>query len=293
MAGRKKKNTITLFTLLFAMVLLIGAYFAVVHYNESKAAAESKKESAKTVTLASLKTDLIDSIYFSNLNSTMTLIRDEKSGWRYQEDSLFPVNQTFASDMETALASITSEVTVAENADNLKEYGLDNPAIQVVATLKDGTSTSIALGAKAPIADGYYATVDGKNTVYVVSSVFYDSFNKSIKQMMTVEEIPALKAESITHLMLVNKDKGNVELKYDEDQANVNNSSANWTILQPYATQVSADSTAVTGLLGNYTQMAFDSAVDYNVKDLRKYGLDNPSAVLTLEYYSEEAKDTK
>jgi preprotein translocase subunit YajC len=161
MAGRKKKNRYTILTLFVVMVLLIGIYFQITNNKEKQSTLESADTTTNTTTLAALETEKIESIYFSNPSSTMTLLKDVEAGWIYKEDPSFPVNQTFAENMNSAFSDITSTMTVTSGAENLSEYGLQEPVIQIVATLQDQTSTSIALGYEVPITGGYYATVNG------------------------------------------------------------------------------------------------------------------------------------
>ncbi|MDF2610175.1 MAG: hypothetical protein K0R92_1649 [Lachnospiraceae bacterium] len=286
MAGRKKKNLITLLSLFAVMVFLIGTYGYLAYFKETQANQDSADVTAETTTLATLETDKIESVYFSNPDSTMTLLKDVEKGWMYKDEPSFPVNQTFAENMKAAFSNITSTMTVATDVNDLSEYGLKEPVIQVVATLEDQTSTSIALGYEAPITGGYYATVNGEKTVYIVSSTFYDNFNKSRKEIMAVENIPTMSADTITHLVVGNQEEGTLELNYEEDNYDYTGNTR-WYIVQPYETPVAADEAAVTELLNSYTGMTFESAVDYDVTDLTQYGLDQPVALISLDYYEE------
>ncbi len=293
MASNKKKRSSTLIILLLAMIIMVAACVLLIKYKDKQANVDSEVDTAEdTVTIATLETDTIKSIYYSNENSEMTLVLDDEGVWKYSEDESFPVNQTYAGNMQSALSTVTSSRTITESTEGLENYGLDTPTVQVVATLKDGTSTSIAIGDEAPSADGYYATVNGSSEIYIVPTAFYNNFNYDLSDMTAIETIPTITAENITHLTVENKDKANFEVSFDESKYSDFAGFTNWTMKQPYATAIPADKTALTTLFGNYTSMSFLTCVDYSAKDLSKYELDDPTATVALEYYEVYSKDT-
>ena len=245
-----------------------------------------------TVAIASIDAETIGSIYFKNESNEMTLMLGDDAVWKNSEDELFPVNQTYAGNMQSALASVTSSRTLTEVTKDLASFGIDTPAVQVIATLDDGTTTSIAIGDEAPVAGGYYATVNEGSEVYIVTAAFYNCFIYTLTEMTASETIPTITAENITHLTVENKDKPNVEISYDETSYADYAGFTNWTMKQPYATAIPADVDAVATVLSNYASIAFLSCIDYNAKDLSKYGLDDPTASIALEYYELFTKDT-
>ena len=289
MSGSKKKRSSTLIILLIAMIVMIGAYFWLLRYKEEQADAVNEEETTEdTVAIASIDAETIGSIYFKNESNKMTLMLDDDAVWKNSEDELFPVNQTYAGNMQSALASVTSSRTITEVTKDLASFGLDTPAVQVIATLDDGTTTSIAIGDEAPVVGGYYATVDEGSEVYIVTAAFYNCFIYTLTEMTATETIPTITAEYITHLTVENKDKQNVEISYDETSYADYAGFTNWTMDQPYATAIPADADAVATVLSNYASIEFLSCIDYNAKDLSKYGFDDPTASIALEYYEVE-----
>ncbi|MGB8452965.1 MAG: DUF4340 domain-containing protein [Anaerocolumna sp.] len=292
MAGSKKKKSVTLILLLILMIAMIGACFALIKYNDKKAAENSEESTTETETIATVAADSIQSIYFKNEGNEMTLVKGEDGTWKNSEDELFPVNQTYAENMMNAFTELTSTRTITEGVEDLSNFGLDKPEISVDVTDKDGKNTGIALGSEVPVAGGYYASLDGDSKVYIVSASFYNNFNYTLTEMTAVETIPAITAANITHLIVENKDKPGFEILYDENKAADFAGLSKWTMRQPYKTPIAADPDAVNTLLANYSAMTFTSCVDYNAKDLSKYGLDDPAASVSLEYYEEYTKDS-
>lgn len=291
MAGSKKKKGSSLILLLIAMIVLIGACFWLVKYNDKKEA-KTDDSDTKTETIANVDADSIQTIYFKNENAEMTLVKGDKDTWKNSEDEVFPVNQTYAQNMAKAFTNLASSRTITEGTDDLATFGLDKPSVMVTVTDKDGKETSISLGSEAPVAGGYYGALNGDGKVYIIPASFYNNFNYSLTQMTSVETIPSITAENITHLTVENKDKPGFEILYDAGKTSDFAGLTKWTMKQPYKTPLPADTDAVNTLLGNYTALTFTSCADYNAGDLSKYGLDDPAATVSLQYFEEYTKDS-
>ncbi|WMJ89649.1 DUF4340 domain-containing protein [Anaerocolumna sp. MB42-C2] len=291
MAGSKKKKNLTLIVLLIAMILMIAACFSLIKYKDKKAANSSEDSTKETETIAKVDEDTIQTIYFKNKDNEMTLVKGEDGNWKSSEDEAFPVNQTNAGNMAKAFTDIASSRTITEGVDKLSDFGLDKPAITATATAKDGTKTTITLGNEVPISGGYYGTLNGEKKVYVLTAALYNNFNYTLEKMTAVESIPSITATNITHLTVLNKDKPGFEISYDGSKAADFAGLTQWSMKQPYKTTIPADTDAVNTLLGNYSSMSFTSCVDYNAVDLSKYGLEDPAASVSLEYFEEYTKD--
>ncbi len=292
MAGSKKKKSFTLIILLIAMIAMIGACLWLIKYNDKKDAEGNEESTQETETIADIDADSIQTIYFKNENNEMTLVKAEDGTWKYSEDELFPVNQTYAQNMMNAFTDLTSTRSISEGVDDLSNFGLDKPAISVAVTNMDGEKTSIELGSEAPVTGGYYTLVSGDSKVYIVSASFYNYFRYNLTEMTEVETVPSITSENITHLKVENKDKPGFEIIYDENKYTDYAGLTKWSMIQPYKTPVAADAEAVSTLLGNYSSMSFSACVDYNAEELGKYGLDEPTASIYLEYFEEYTKDS-
>jgi hypothetical protein len=292
MAGSKKKRGTTLIILLIAMIVLIGACFWVTKFKEKQAKTDITENTSESTTIVTLDTKKIKSIYLKNEDGELTLTKNDKGVWKNPEDEQLPVNQTYAGNMVNALGAVTSSKTITGSQDDLTSFGLSNPKIQITATSEDGKETKLAIGDMTPVSGSYYAAVNGDNKVYVVSVDFYNNFTHKISDMVSVETIPNINADNITYLRVENKDKSNFEISYDENKPADYGGFTQWTMHQPYPTDIPADADAVKTLLGNYTGITFTSCVEYNAKDLSKYGLDNPASTISLKYFEQSQTET-
>ncbi|SHO50540.1 DUF4340 domain-containing protein [Anaerocolumna xylanovorans] len=290
MAGSKRKKNIGLLLLLIVMILLLGVYFWMTKYNSDKK--DSKNDTAdKNEAIVTLDKDSIKTIYFKNKDLEMTLNLNGKGVWEDKDDPAFPVNQTYANNMQGLFTDITPTNTLTEGIDDLSAYGLSDPAITATATTTDGKEITITVGNETPLGGEYYAAIKGNNAVYVVSASYNSYFSYTSSQMITVETLPAITAANITRLAVAPKDGKEFEVAYEPDSPYDYAGFSDYIIKKPYATPVAADSDSMTTLFGNYAALTFDSCVDYKAADLGKYGLDKPAYTLSIDYYEEQASD--
>lgn len=290
MARSKKAKNIGLLLLLIAMILLLGVYFWLVKHNDKK---DSQSDTAdENQAIVSLDKDSIKSIYFKNQDYEMTLVLNSKGVWEDKNDPDFPVNQTYAGNMQSAFTDITPTTILTEGIDDLSAFGLDKPVITATAATEDGTETTLTMGNETPLGSEYYAMLKGKNEVYVIGTSIYNYFRYNKEDMTTVDKLPSITAENVTKLAVTAKDGKDFEVDYEPDSAYDYSGFSDYIMHKPYAVPIAADSDSLTTLFGNYAALSFSSCVDYNAADLSKYGLDDPAYTVDIEYYEEESKDS-
>ena len=106
MSSRKKKNTITLVSLLAAMALLIVGYALLVDYNKEQEEKEAAKEDEFYV-LSNQEEDAFTNIAVTVGDTSFELVY-EGDTWYLSGDDEFPLDQTKAGAMADNLESVTS-----------------------------------------------------------------------------------------------------------------------------------------------------------------------------------------
>lgn len=290
MSGSKRKKNIGLLLLLIVMILLLGVYFWVAKYNSDKK--DSKNDTAdNNKAIVTLDKDSIKTIYFKNQNLEMNLELNSKGVWENKEDPLFPVNQTYAANMQGLFTDITPTNTLTEDIGDLSAFGLDKPAVTATAATADGKEVTITVGNETPLGGEYYAQVKGNNAVYVVSATYYSYFAHSRSEMLIVETLPSITAANITGLDIVPKDGKEFKVDYEPDSPYDYSGFSDYIINKPFSAPVAADSDSLTTLFGNYASLSFSSCEDYKAADLSKYGLDKPAYTVSIGYYEEQQSD--
>jgi hypothetical protein len=282
MASRsRKKKRKSLLILFGCIVICAGAYTALSVYDAKKQAAEEAAEETEEISLLSLDKDDISSIEVKNSFGSMKLLQKDGE-WLYKKDKKFPLNQDYADDM-AGEADLTALRLIAEDPEDLSDYGLENPAITAVFTTADGEQT-LYIGEQSPSDDsGYYCYLNDDTTVYEIEDSVYTAFNYSVEQMMVLEDVPDISSDQITKLTIKNPN----EFDFTAENKSCGDSTE-WTIEEPYSEAVQGSTSDLTTFLGSYEDISYDGAVEYNCSDFSKYGLDeeNPAtALIQVDYY--------
>jgi hypothetical protein len=93
----------------------------------------------------------------------------------------------------TALASVTADRLVEDKAEDLSELGLSSPALDIIATRKDGKTSELLIGEETPTGRSYFAKLAGDPRIFTISSSTRASFDKTWndfrdKHLMTFDQ---------------------------------------------------------------------------------------------------------
>lgn len=270
-----KKKSWVLGSLILIMACMVLGYAALVRVNEAKTELAQEEEN---IVLYTLNTDTASRIEVKNEKGEVFLEKKEDS-WFVEGEEEFPLDQSYISGMLSALSSIQASGLVKEDGENMEEYGLKKPAMEITITLSDGTSAKLTLGDEVPIQGGRYGLADDGTTVYVFDSSYYTSFDYSLNDLMTVEAGPEFEPGSVTSLILDNGKGSYFEAKKDESLA--------WTINGPYSQPVRGDAQSLSGLFSSYSGLSFGECVEYDSKDSTIYGIQKDGAKIEVQYEEE------
>ncbi|MBP1756952.1 MAG: hypothetical protein H6Q59_3350, partial [Firmicutes bacterium] len=281
MARRKKKNAVTLILLLLALAGLIGFYL---WYSNRTPAQEEKKEDSSLV-LSKIDTEKVSTLHYIYQDTDLTLTK-EGDLWKSETDKQRPINQDRIKSMLGVIDEITATRMVAESPEKLADFGLDAPTSILVATLADGSSVTLQIGNKVNAGNGYYALVNDDKKVYLLADTYGSGLQYTDTDITKTADDRTIEAANIRHISVDNRDSEDLELLYDEKNTLDNSGSAMfpWVILKPYSQGYTADSSAVSTLQEKYTTFDYIKCVEYQPKDLSKYGLDKPMSIISLDY---------
>jgi hypothetical protein len=283
MTKRKKRNAITMVSLLLALAVLIGVYLWYINRDVTEDTADTTTE---TISLGSVDTEQISTLHYIGKDADLTFILQENV-WISKDEPDRPINQDNVSNMINAITDITATRLVTEAPEDLAEFGLAEPAGYLQAVQKDGTVVTLQIGDQVIGASGYYALVNDDNKVYMVTTSCGTALEYTNLEMTQVQAATEITAENIYHLDISNRDGKDFEIVYDPDKKYEESSSAvfSWVMLKPYEEGYNANDEKVTDLLANYATFEYTSCVDYTGKDLSQYGLEDPLASIDVGYY--------
>lgn len=267
--------------LLFGVVLLVvltGGYFGVKSYVDSQEEQETEQEEEKT-SVFDAETDKIQSLKFLIDEKEITFKKDGEV-WVKKDEEDFPVDQDVMNSAASSISSVDAE-RVLEKVDNLGEYELDNPenTITIFSGEEDEETTVIRVGMKNESTNQYYVSRnDDRSTVYVVDAASIDPFMNSLYDYAKMQTFPGIDSSTVSRVNVKQKEKSYEAVK-DEN-------TGLWTVESDGKTE-KGDSSKFSSLATSLGSLEFDSFVDYQCSDKGKYGLEEPYAVVTVDYEEE------
>ncbi len=270
MKNRKKALIIAIICLAAAAVL----YLLVVKLSQKSEEADSSDDS---LVISSVDSDQITAISYEKDGKSLSFMKEDGT-WYDAGDKSFPVDQDSLTTMTNALGAV-SATRKLDSPEDLSEYGLDSPVLTVRYTASDGKEAEFTVGDTNDAAGGSYLKISGDDAVYLVASDFADTFNSDIYQLADMESFPTITADSITDIN-VKSGSHTLEIKNDSDGGR--------TVLENGEEKENCAESSVTQFINTVTGITFKSHVEYNCKDLSKYGLDKPAADISVDYTTTE-----
>ena len=250
--GQKRKLLLPILAAVVVLGLAVGAYFAAQNMipaedpNAEPTAAPYTNETVKLIAdsrsnVASVTVALADGETYTILNnnkynedgSRIDLAEGEKS-YAIKDLETFDLNQTTADTIIGYAANLTASKMVADNAENLADYGLDKPRSTVTMTYKDGKTTTWIIGGQAPTSTGSYFAEKGSKAVFLVYSSAVTNLTSTRNALHTVN-MPWTIADTtaIQKLLVEAEGRETIELGYAES-SETNLSISTLRLLQPF-----------------------------------------------------------
>lgn len=257
--------------LLAALVVLVIGYEAISRMETGASVSET------TVSVSLWKEDkTVSALSWMQDGETISFTMGE-SVWMKTDDASFPVNQTALENLAKKVSALTATRELT-NVTDPADYGLESPSFTVTVKDEDGNEIVYAVGDETPFADGYYMSVTGMDSVYVVSSNLATTFNKSLTSLASMEEIPEV--TDATRLTVG-----------DTLDICLNEAGDEWI---DTATGERLDQSETASLVSAAKYLAWSELTDTNASQemLESYGLDDAQAVTLTLYEDEEAAFT-
>ena len=177
------------------------------------------------------------------------------------------------SGITSNLSTLEQQRVIDENAQDLKEFGLAEPRIEV--TFKaGGEPQTLQIGAKTPTGSDVYAKIAGKPKVFLIPSYLESTFNR---KTFDLRDKSALKidAQKVDSLEIVSAGQ---TIKF----AKVNGT---WQLAAP--AEPRTDAVAIDSLVTRVAGAQMKSLAPG--ADLKEYGLDKPSVTARIGTGSSQA----
>ncbi len=185
-------------------------------------------------------------------------------------------NQTIVNAVGNRLAHIKQTRIVIEEPKTLEPYGLDKPAF--IVTLESQSDQVVCLfGDMNPSGDAYYAKLQGKNDVFLVSNDIYEDLILSARDFRKRTIVDANRHDITILTLEFVKEAKHLSFTLADDQ--------NWYIENGH--KALADPARIQELLGALTNQLIQNFVDDpGLKDI--YGLDEPFLTIRATVNTED-----
>ncbi|HUK33919.1 MAG TPA: DUF4340 domain-containing protein [Vicinamibacterales bacterium] len=263
-----------------ALVVVLGGLFAYIYFVTWKQPEGGESTATKLEKVfPGLQSDKIDEIHVHSEAGDSTVLKKDKDGWKITEPVVAAAQDSEASGIANALSQLEVARVIDDNPANLVEYGLGAPRIEIqFKTQGDKDLKTLFIGQKTPTGANLFAKKNDATRVFTIASFQDQTFNRSTFDLRdkTLIKFDRDKVDSVD----VNADSKTIELA---------RSGGDWKLLKPL--QAPADMAAVEGLIGKVQSAQMKSIVTDNVSpaDLKKYGLDKPTASITFGLGSAKA----
>jgi Domain of unknown function (DUF4340) len=260
------------------LTVVLGGLFAYIYFVTWKQPADDTSSKQEKV-FAGLQTDKIDEIHVHSESGDSTVLKKDKDGWKIAEPLAAAAQDSEASGIASALSQLEVARVVDENPASLVDYGLGAPRIEIqFKAAGDKDFKTLQIGQKTPAGANLFAKRNSEKRVFTIASYQESTFNRSTFDLRDKTAIR------------VDRDKvDRVEVKADNKTLELAKSGTDWKIVKPV--QALSDQAAAEGLIGKVQSAQMKSIVTDNVSpaDLKKYGLDKPTATVTFSLGSAKA----
>src|SRR5262249_50748510 len=214
-----KKNTVIL--LLLAVAVAVAVYYLEIKPGKPR---DEKPDTSKPA--FAFNRDEVSSISITRSGETVTV--EQRDGkWTITQPVTAQANQSTIDSLVSSLTSAKIERTLAASPDQIKSFGLEEPAVSIEIKLKSGETQQIKLGAKDFSGLSVYAQIAGSSDVAMVPASVLTNSDKSLNDLRDKAILGVFQFD-IKSISLTNEN-GQISLVKDGGQ---------WALKKPYDASV-------------------------------------------------------
>ena len=247
------------------IVLIPVAYFGWKEYRNPTTPGDEKKLDK----VFAVESEKIDEVTIKADSGERTTLK--KSGTEWQV--IAPVDGSPVAADTSEISGITSNLSrleqqrvIEENTQNLKDFGLAEPRIEV-SFKAGGQPQTLQIGAKTPTGSDLYAKVGGQSKVFLIPSYLESTFNR---KPFDLREKNALKIDS--------QKVDSLEVASAERTLKFSKVNGTWQLVSPADPR--SDAVAIDGLVSRVAGAQMKAVAP--TADLKEYGLDKPAVTARI-----------
>jgi Domain of unknown function (DUF4340) len=156
----------------------------------------------------------------------LALSRDASASWQITAPKSLPADQDAVSGILSAVSSLNADRLIDDKASDLASFGLADPSLKLIISMKDGKSQTLLVGDQTPTGSDVYASLVGDSRVFTIAGSVKSSLDKSAADLRDKRLLP-VDFDKVTQIELVTQSpakKQDITFARDKD---------NWQILKP------------------------------------------------------------
>jgi hypothetical protein len=208
---------------LLIAVVLLAVLGGVVWWSNKKQEAAAKNPKDANAKILSIPDDQFQGIRIKKVTGEVIELKRDSGRWQMTQPQQARADQDTVGSIVSNLSSLNSDELTEEKATDLKQYGLDDPTLDIVVTRKDGKTDELLIGNDLLKGSGAYAKLPNDARVFTIGSIVKSSIDKTPDDLRD-KRLLSFDSDKITRVELQGKGPA-VEFG--------KNSSNEWTILKP------------------------------------------------------------
>jgi hypothetical protein len=253
-------------TLILLLVAAIAA--AAVYYFEIKPGKPRDEKPETSRAAFNFNRDEITGISMVRGGETINF-ENQNGKWVITQPVNAAADESALNSLIANLVSARVEREFAPSGNDLKQYGLAEPAVKLEIKLKNGQTHRVELGMKDSTESSAYAKIDGAQNVAIIPAALLSSADKPLNDLRDRSVLGATQYELAS--VKISNESGGFELEKKESE---------WNIKSPV--EGPADESAVSNMLSEIAGANAAEIIE-TADDPAKYGLDKSKISITAK----------
>lgn len=251
---------------MMAVLLSLGIYYYLIDLPDEKKKALEEEIAGK---ILPLKIENVSEFSLIKKDQAITLQQNTENIWNLSQPLTAGGDNFTAETFLSAINALEKSRVVESNPENLPQYGLDSPSIQIHIKFKKGREETLLLGDDSPMGGKIYLKLKSDPAV-LLAATSKTAFDKSVYQFRD-KSIFSFSSAAITR----------IQIKRYEHPLDLVREKEEWKVSGKV--QAKADKDAVLAFLRAVQFSRVKEFVNENPDSLQPFGLDKPTTSFTLE----------
>jgi hypothetical protein len=245
------------------LLVICAAFGSYLYFYEIKGGEKREKAKQEENRVWTLDSAAIQQIDLTTASSTVAVARTGDKEWKITAPRTLDADADGLNSIARSAADISREGVIETDTSDLARFGLQPPQVNLKLKTKEGKEYNILFGNTNPTGSSTYATVGGKNEVFLVASSIAANFNKKLEDLRNhaILGFEQYEAQSL-------------ELKSAKDDVRLVKENDRW--FSQGEEKWAADSSAVTEILSSLSTGRIKQFFDENPGDYTNLGFDKP-----------------